>query len=272
MQEVSLNNGVKIPQFGLGVFKTPEGEQTVSAVKWALEAGYRHIDTAKVYGNEKGVGLGIQESKVPREEIFLTTKLWNDDIRAGRTREAFAESLAALQTDYVDLYLIHWPADGYERAWAVMEELYQEGKIKAIGVSNFQKRHLECLEKTAKIAPAVNQIEAHPYFSNQELIDYCKARRIVVEAYRPLGGTGGNLLEDETLRALAQKYERTPAQIALRWAIQRDTVVVAKSTHQERIVSNMKIFDFVLSDTDMETIDGLNRNTRLGSDPDNFNF
>ncbi len=272
MNDVKLNNGVKIPQLGLGVFKTPDGEQTQNAVKWALEAGYRHIDTAKIYGNEESVGLGIQASAVAREEIFLTTKLWNEDIRKGRTKAAFEESLAALKTDYIDLYLIHWPADGYEQAWADMEEIYATGKIKAIGVSNFHKNHLESLEKSAKILPVVNQIESHPYFNNQELIDLCHGKGMAVQVWSPLGGTGGNLMQDAQLQALAQKYSKTVAQVILRWDIQRGVIVIPKSIHRERIISNQEIFDFELSEEDMKAISGLNRNLRVGSSPDTFDF
>lgn len=272
MNYVQLKNGVKIPQLGLGVFQTLEGEQTVNAVKWALEAGYRHIDTAKIYGNEKSVGIGLRESGVKRSDVFLTTKLWNEDIRQRRAKEAFEESLAALQTDYIDLYLIHWPADGYEQAWADLEELYAAGKIKAVGVSNFQKSHLEQLEKSSNLLPAVNQIESHPYFTNRELIDFCREKDIAVEVWSPLGGTGGNLLRDKTLTELAQKHGKTPAQIVLRWDIQRNVIVIPKSTHRERIISNQELFDFELSDQEMQTIDGLNKNTRVGADPDHFDF
>lgn len=272
MHTIRLNQEIEIPQLGLGVFQTQDGEETANAVKWALEAGYRHIDTAKIYGNEAGVGQGMRDSGVPREAIFLTTKLWNEDIRRGRAKEAFAESLKSLGTDYVDLYLIHWPAKGYEQAWPHMEELHKAGKIRAIGVSNFHKHHFESLEKTATILPAVNQIESHPYFNNQELIDYCQSRGIAVQVWSPLGGTGGNLLKDPVLNALAEKYGRTTAQIVLRWHIQRNVIVLPKSTHRDRIVSNREIFDFQLSQEDMARIQGLQRNQRVGSDPDNFNF
>ncbi len=272
MQVIELNNGVKIPQLGLGVYLAEDGQETIDAVKWALEAGYRHIDTAMIYENEKGVGIGIKESKIPREEIFLTTKLWNEDIRQGRAKEAFQESLSALQTDYIDLYLTHWPADGFEQAWTELEEIYQSGKIKAIGVSNFHPTHFERLEKIAKIVPAVNQIESHPYFSNQDLIDFCHNKGIAVEVWSPLGGTGGNLLKDKLLNALADKYGKTPAQIALRWQIQRQVIVIPKSVRQERILSNMQVFDFVIEDEDMVAINQLNRNERVGDDPENFDF
>ena len=272
MYEVKLNSGTQIPQLGLGVFQTEDGEQTRSAVKWALEAGYRHIDTAKIYGNEASVGQGIKESGVPREEIFLTTKLWNEDIRRGRAEAAFEESLRALQTDYVDLYLIHWPAEGYERAWAAMEGIYRSGRARAIGVSNFHLHHLERLEQIAAVAPAVNQIESHPYFTNQALIDCCRKKGIEVEVWSPLGGTGGTLLRDETLRLLGEKYGKSPAQIVLRWDLQRQVIVIPKSTHRDRIISNLDVFGFELSPEDMAAIDGLNRDERVGADPDNFDF
>ncbi|NLV58772.1 MAG: aldo/keto reductase [Clostridiales bacterium] len=272
MKTIQLNQGIGIPQLGLGVFQTRDGEETANAVRWALEAEYRHIDTARIYGNEAGVGQGIRASGVPREEIFLTTKLWNEDIRRGRAREAFAESLAALGTDYVDLYLIHWPVQGFEQAWNHMEELHKAGKIRAIGVSNFHSHHLDSLEKTARIQPAVNQIESHPYFNNQELIDECHRRGIAVQVWSPLGGTGGTLLKDPLLQELAQKYGRTPAQIVLRWDIQRNVIVLPKSTHRDRIFSNRDMFDFELSGEDMERIRGLQRNRRVGPDPDHFNF
>lgn len=272
MNCITLNNGVKIPALGLGVYQTPEGAETVNAVKWALEAGYRHIDAARIYGNEADVGNGMRESGIPREEIFLTTKLWNDDVRARRTKEAFEESLQALQTDYIDLYLIHWPVDGLEEAWVAMEELYNEGKIKAIGLSNFHEAHLQRINEIAKVKPAVNQIESHPYLVNQKLIDLSKAQGMEVEVWSPLGGTGGNLLQDEVICQLAQKYEKTAAQIVLRWDIQRGVIVIPKSTHKERIVSNLEVFDFELSRSDMEKIGQLNRNYRVGPDPDNFDF
>lgn len=272
MNQITLNNGIDIPQIGLGVYQTPLGSGTVNAVKWAIEAGYRHIDTAKVYGNEGDVGTGIFQSGVPREDIFLTTKLWNDDVREGRTKEAFEESLEALQTDYVDLYLIHWPVDGFEMAWLIMEELYKEGKIRAIGLSNFHEEHLDRLMKVASVTPAVNQIESHPYMNNQSLIDFNHSLGIEVEAWRPLGGTGGNLLEDAELKQIANKYGKSVADIVLRWDIQRGVIVLPKSTHKDRIASNIDVFDFCLDGEDMERINQLNRDVRLGPNPDDFTF
>jgi diketogulonate reductase-like aldo/keto reductase len=267
-----FNNGIEIPMLGLGVYQTKDGTQTVDAVTWALEAGYRHIDTAAVYGNESSVGLGIKESKIPREEIFLTTKLWNDDMRQGRELEAFEESLERLQTDYVDLYLIHWPVENYEKSWKVLEEIYASGRAKAIGVSNFHQHHLERLLAVAKVVPAINQVEAHPYLNNYELANYCWAKGIAMQAYSPLGGTGGNLLENEVLNTLAKKYRKSSAQIVIRWDLQRDFVVIPKSVHKDRIISNIEVFDFELSQEDMETINSLNRDQRFCPDPDHFNF
>ncbi len=272
MQNITLNNGIAIPQVGLGVFRTKDGEETINAVKWALEAGYRHIDTAAVYRNETGTGIGIQESGVKREDIFLTTKLWNDDVRAGRVREAFEESLKKLQTDYVDLYLIHWPADGFEKAWKEMESLYNEGLIKAIGLSNFHKHHLEKIDAIANVEPAVDQIESNLYFNNQELINYLQGRKIVVEAWSPLGGTGGHIVDDPVLAEVAKKHGKSPVQIIIRWHMQRGIVVLPKSTHKERIIDNFKVDDFELTSEEMELLNGLNKNQRTGSDPDNFNF
>lgn len=267
-----LSNGVEIPMVGFGVFKTQSGDETVNAVKWALEAGYRHIDTAHIYGNEESVGKGMKESGVPREEIFLTTKLWNAYIREGKVRENFEESLKKLGTDYIDLYLIHWPADGRNEAWKVMEELYAEGKIRAIGVSNFHKYHYEELMQTAIIKPMVNQIESNPRFNNDELIKYCQSEGILVEAWSPLGGNGTSMLTNETLVDIGAKYNKSAAQVVIRWNIQKDVVVLPKSANQGRIAQNYDVFDFELSKEDMDAITALNTNTRSGSDPDNFNF
>ena len=272
MDFVTLNNGIKMPTLGFGVFQAPDGKQTEDAVKWALEAGYRHIDTAMIYGNEGSVGKAMEESGVPREEIFLTTKLWNEDIRRGNTLQAFEDSLEKLRTEYLDLYLIHWPADGYEKAWTEMEKIYATGRVKAIGVSNFQPHHLEVLEKNSSLCPAVNQIESNPYFNNQDVIDHCNSKGISVTVWSPLGGTGGNILEDEVLRELSEKYNKASAQIVIRWHLQRNVVVIPKSLHQNRIIENFNVFDFTLSPEDMERINQLNRNTRSGADPDHFDF
>jgi diketogulonate reductase-like aldo/keto reductase len=269
---LELNNGVRIPREALGVFQV-EDSVAEKSVRCALKNGYRHIDTATIYGNEAGVGRGIRESGVPREEIFLTTKLWNDDMRALRVKEAFEQSLEKLGTDYVDLYLIHWPVDGvYVQCWKAMEELYEQGRVRAIGVSNFQTRHLDALLKEARIVPAVNQIERHPLLTQLPLRAYCQARNIAIEAWSPLGGTGGNLLANEELGRIAKKYGKTVAQLVLRWDLQQDVVILPKSVHEERIIQNTDLYDFEISPEDMEKINALNQNLRTGADPDTFDF
>lgn len=273
MEFIKLKDGHEIPQIGLGVFRTPEGEVTKEAVKSALQAGYRHIDTAKIYGNEKSTGEGIKASGVDRKDIFLTTKLWNDDIRAGKTREVFAESLRLLDTDYVDLYLIHWPVEKREQAWLEMVKLQEEGKIRSIGVSNFQQHHLEELACVSDVVPVVDQIESNPYFQNQELIDYCQSRGICVEVWSPLGGSVDNrILTDETLTDIARKYGKSVAQVIIRWHMQRGVVVLPKSTHEDRIRQNIDVFDFALTKQDMDRIRALDKNERTGADPDHFDF
>lgn len=273
MNKIILSNGVEIPQIGLGVylgygvFENPDSSLTIDSVKSALEVGYRHIDMAAAYGNESDVGIAIKESGVPREELFLTTKLWNDDIVARRAKEGFEESLKKLQTDYLDLYLLHWPIDGMEEAWSVLEDLYLEKRIKAIGVSNFQMHHMKQLMKHARIKPMVNQIESNPYNNNQKLVDDCRLEDIQIEAWSPLGGSGGNILQNPALKDLAEKYNKSVAQIILRWNIQRGIVVLPKSIHKERQVSNMEVFDFVLSDEDMRTIFRMNKNISAGTPP-----
>ncbi|KJY53166.1 2,5-didehydrogluconate reductase [Bifidobacterium coryneforme] len=270
---LTMNNGVQIPQLGLGVFQTPDGKATSQAVTWALQAGYRHIDTAMIYGNEESAGQGIRDSGLKRRDVFLTTKLWNDDIRSGRAKEAFEESLDRLGTDYVDLYLIHWPAQGWQQAWQDMEELYRQRRVRAIGVCNFQQHHLEELHSISSTKPAVNQIESSPQFVNQELIDYCHGElRIDVEAYSPLGGTGGSVLSDPRLESISRRVGRSPAQVVLRWHIQRGLIVIPKSTHQERIEQNAQVFDFTLDEDDMKAISAMDSGIRAGADPDNFDF
>lgn len=268
----TLSNGVVMPMIGFGVFQTKDGDEAVNAVKWALEAGYRHIDTAKIYGNEVSVGKAIKQSGVPREEIFVTTKLWNEDIRNKNAKQAFEDSLKRLELDYVDLYLIHWPTQGRNEAWSVMQELYNEGKIRSIGVSNFHQHHFEELMQTATIMPMVNQIESNPAFNNDELIAYYQQKGIVVQAWSPLGGTGTMLLDDQRLLTLAKKYNKSPAQIVIRWHLQKDVVVLPKSIHEKRIYENLDVFDFEICDEDMSLLHSMNINQRSGSDPDNFNF
>jgi len=267
----TLNNGLKMPWFGLGVFKSKEGEEVEQAVRWALAAGYRSIDTAAIYGNERGVGKAIRESGVPRSEIFLTTKVWNEDLRAGTTRRAIQDSLDRLGTDYLDLYLIHWPVKGrYLQAWQAMEEIYHSGRVKAVGVSNFLRHHLEDLLAHTKLIPAVNQVEFHPYLRQPELMDFCRAHGIQMEAWSPL--MQGHVFAVPEIRQLAAKYGKNPAQIVLRWDLQHEVVTIPKSVHQERIVENKQILDFELAEDDLALLDGMNSGKRYGSDPDDFSF
>ncbi|MCI2062676.1 MAG: aldo/keto reductase [Eubacteriaceae bacterium] len=272
MNNIILNNGVEVPQVGLGVFLTGEGSGTVNAVKWALDAGYRHIDTAAVYGNEAEVGIGIAASSVPRSEIFITGKVWNDDIRNGRVREAFERTLEYLGTDYLDMYLLHWPAEGTRQAWEALEDLYFEEKVRAIGVSNFQIHHLKDLMNYGHVIPALNQVESHPLMTNQELISWCRKYDIATGAWSPLGGPRVPLLEHPVLIELGEKYGKTPAHIVLRWDIQRNVIVIPKSSHKERIEANLDVFDFQLSNHDMQRIQSLDMGLRVGPDPDNFDF
>ena len=269
---ITLNNGTVIPQVGLGVFQTPDGDTTVNAVTAALEAGYRHIDTAMIYRNETSVGEGIRRSGVPRDDIFVTTKLWNDDIRARRGQKAFEESLDRLGLDYVNLYLIHWPADGWQQAWDDLQAIYASGRAKAIGVSNFQRHHLEELLANSDVRPAVDQIESSPQFANQKLVDFAHAQDIDVEAWSPLGGTGGNLLADPRLAEIGARYGKSAAQVVIRWHIQRGVVVLPKSTHAERIRQNLDVFDFNLTDADMAAVNAIDTGKRNGADPDDFDF
>lgn len=269
---ITLNNGTVIPQVGLGVFQTPDGDTTVNAVQTALENGYRHIDTAMIYRNETSVGEGIRRAGLPRGDFFVTTKLWNDDIRAHRGKDAFQESLDRLGLDYVDLYLIHWPADGWQQAWDDLQEIYASGRAKAIGVSNFQKHHIDELLANSNVLPAVDQIESSPQFTNHELIGQLRSKGIVAEAWSPLGGTGGNLLGSPVLAEIGAKYGKSAAQVVIRWHIQRGVVVLPKSTHAERIKQNFDVFDFNLTSEAMTAITALSTGKRNGADPDNFDF
>jgi methylglyoxal/glyoxal reductase len=266
-----LNNGVEMPWFGLGVFRAEEGKEVETAVKVALENGYRSIDTAAVYQNERGVGNAIRESAVPRREIFLTSKVWNSDQGYDSTFEAFEESLEKLQTDYLDLYLIHWPKGKLSvETWKAMEELYKKEKIRAIGVSNFLIHHLEDFLPECNVVPAVNQVEFHPELMQSELLEYCQNKSIQLEAWSPI--MKGKVLDIPVLQALAAKYQKTPVQIVLRWDIQKKVVTIPKSVKPERIISNADIFDFELSAEDMAKIDRLEKNKRIGFHPDHIPF
>ena len=267
----TLRNGIKMPYLGLGVWQTQDGEEVINAVKWALEGGYRHIDTAAIYQNEAGVGQGIKKSGVPREEVFLVSKVWNTDQGYDATLRAFEASLSKLGTDYLDLYLIHWPVKGkYKETWKALETLYRQKRIRAIGVSNFLKHHLEDLMGTAEIVPMVNQMEFHPYLVQEGLLDFCREHGIQYEAWSPL--MQGNVLKDSTIKEMAERYQKTMAQIALRWDLQKGVVTIPKSSKKERILQNAALFNFELSGKDMEILDRLDRDKRFGPDPDTFDF
>lgn len=271
---ITLNNGVQIPQVGLGVWKAAEGGEVENAVQIALESGYRLIDTAAVYGNEVGVGKGIKASGVAREEIFVTTKLWNAHHEYEAALRAFDESLAKLDCDYVDLYLIHWPLpmEGkFPQAWQALEQLYSDKKVHAIGVSNFKPAHLDKLHETAEIVPAVNQIELHPMLTQTEIRDYCAPRGIAIEAYSPIM-RGGELLENPLIARLSENHGKKPAQIVLRWHVQNGFIVIPKSVHPQRIQDNIALFDFALSADEMQQINGLDANVHLTPDPDTASF
>ncbi|MGG4112645.1 glyoxal/methylglyoxal reductase [Bacillus subtilis] len=268
---VKLHNGVEMPWFGLGVFKVENGNEATESVKAAIKNGYRSIDTAAIYKNEEGVGIGIKESGVAREELFITSKVWNEDQGYETTLAAFEKSLERLQLDYLDLYLIHWPGkDKYKDTWRALEKLYKDGKIRAIGVSNFQVHHLEELLKDAEIKPMVNQVEFHPRLTQKELRDYCKAQGIQLEAWSPL--MQGQLLDNEVLTQIAEKHNKSVAQVILRWDLHHEVVTIPKSIKEHRIIENADIFDFELSQEDMDKIDALNKDERVGPNPDELLF
>ena len=269
-KNLTFNNGVTIPQFGLGVFRSETGDETANAVEWALEAGYRHIDTAKAYRNEGDVAEGIRRSGVKREDIFITTKCSTHDMQAKTARDGFNESLELLKTDYVDLYLLHWPTEFYMDAYEVLIDLYEQKKIRAIGVSNFQVHHLKTLEKHGYITPAANQIELHPAFQNREVKAYSEEKGIVVEAWSPLGGRDHLLLDNPVLNAIGEKYGKSAAQVIIRWHLQLGNVVIPKSVHKERIIQNAEVFDFELSAEDMAAIAALDTNQRAYWDPERY--
>ncbi|MGZ0150418.1 aldo/keto reductase [Kribbella sp. WER1] len=266
---VTLNNGVEMPQLGYGVFQVPNDE-TATAVTHALEAGYRSIDTAAAYQNEAGVGQALAASGIDRSELFVTTKLWNADQGYDSTLKAFDQSLSLLGLQYLDLYLIHWPTPArelYADSWRALEKLYTDGRVRAIGVSNFQPDHLDRL---MGLTPAVNQVELHPYLQQADVRAYNADFGIRTEAWSPLA-KGGALLTEPAVEALAKQYDRTPAQVVLRWHLQLGNIVIPKSVTPARIRENLNVFDFALTSEDMATLNPLNRNERTGPDPDTFN-
>ena len=270
---IALNNGVEIPQLGFGVFQIKPAE-TVEATVAALEVGYRHIDTAEMYGNEKEVGEAIRRSGVPREEVFVTSKLNNGFHARDAALKAFDGTLEALGFDYLDLFLVHWPLPGidvdYVETWRAMEEIYAGGKVRAIGVSNFKQHHLNRLFAETEIRPAANQIEIHPYLAQDDLRAFDAEHQIVTEAWSPIAQ--GKVLDDQAIVAIAANLGRTPAQVVLRWHIQRGDVVFPKSVNRSRMEENFALFDFELSAGDMAALTGLDRAERTGPDPDSFNY
>ncbi|GMA20373.1 aldo/keto reductase [Arsenicicoccus piscis] len=269
---IFLNDGHSIPQVGFGVWQVPDDE-VAEAVHVALEVGYRHIDTAAIYGNEEGVGRALKVTNVPRDELFVTTKVWNSDQGYDSTRKALDTSLAKLGLDHVDLYLIHWPcpeADRYVDTWKAMLELKESGKALSVGVCNFQPAHLQRLIDETGVAPAINQIELHPYLQQDELRAFNEEHGIVTEDWSPLA-SGKDVMDDETISEIAEAHDVTPAQVILRWHVQLGDVVLPKSVTPERIRSNLDLFDFELSGEEMAAIAALDRGMRTGPDPDTFN-
>lgn len=266
-----LHNNVHMPYFGLGTYQADNDQEVIDAVQYALDFGYRHIDTAAVYGNEQGVGKGVKKSSVPREDIFVVSKVWNADQGYESTLKAFEASLQRLNLDYLDLYLIHWPVPGkYKETWRALEKLYKEERIRAIGVSNFMQHHLEDVLNDAEVVPMVNQMEFHPYVVQQHLLDFCASKGIQYEAWSPF--MQGKLFTLDICESLAKKYGKSPAQVILRWNLQKGVVTIPKSSKKERIASNADIFDFELSQEDISHLDELDRSERIGPDPDNFDF
>jgi methylglyoxal/glyoxal reductase len=263
---VRLNNGVKMPCFGLGTWQSNEGPEVKNAVHYALDAGYRLIDTATLYQNERSIGEAIKENGVKREELFITTKVWNDDQDFEKTLKAYDHSLELLGVDYIDLYLIHWPVTGrYLETWKAFEKIYKEGRVKAIGISNFLKVHLDNLLPNIEIMPAVNQMEFHPYLIQQGLVDLCAENNIIYQAWSPI--MQGRVFDIPLLKQLGKKYRKNAAQIVLRWDLQKGVPTIPKSVNQARIISNADIFDFELTNEEVALIDGLDKNHRFGYDP-----
>ncbi|NRR91223.1 aldo/keto reductase [Winogradskyella undariae] len=275
----TLNNGIKIPSLGFGTWKTPDGETAIESIKKAVEIGYKHIDAAAIYANEEGVGAGIKACGIERKDLFITSKLWNAERGYESTLKAFEKTLEDLQLDYLDLYLIHWPAAAHQfenwqeinaETWRAMEKLHNEGKIKSLGVSNFMPHHLEPLMKTAKIQPSINQIEYHPGFTQPDCVKFCTDNNIQVEGWSPLGR--GEVLDNEMLKNIAEKYNKSVAQVCIRWALQNNVIPLPKSVTPHRIEENFNVFDFEISEADMIAIDAMENIGASGLTPDTVEF
>ncbi|MFB5189386.1 aldo/keto reductase [Alicyclobacillus fastidiosus] len=270
-QTTKLNNGVEMPWFGLGVYKAQAGSEVEQAIHNALEIGYRHVDTAALYENEESVGEAIRTSGLKREDVFVTTKLWNTEQGYESTLKAFETSRQKLKFDYIDLYLIHWPGkDKFVDTWKAFEKLYRDGYIRAIGVSNFKVHHLQTLLEQAEIRPTVNQVEYHPRLTQEPLKAFCESQQIQLEAWAPL--MRGKVLDDPVILDIAAKYGKTPSQIVLRWDLDTKVITIPKSVHRNRIEENAGIFDFQLDETDLKRIGQLNKDERTGPDPDALVF
>lgn len=268
---ISLSNGVEIPLLGFGTYLISEGKEIETALHHAFEAGYRHIDTASLYKNEAGVGRAIKQSSIPREDLFITTKVWNEDQRTDNVLAAFEKSMDLLALDYVDLYLVHWPVEGkYVQSWKEVEEIYHSGRAKAIGVSNHIIHHLEDVLAVCDVVPMVNQIEYQPYLTQPELYQFCKSKNIILEAWSPL--MQGKITAVDALNEIGKKHGKSPAQVTIRWAIQKGVITIPKSSNPGRMKENFDVFDFELTVDEISTIDGLNQSKRFGPDPSNFDF
>lgn len=266
-----LANGIEMPRLGLGVYKMTEPDVAIQAISTALDYGYRHIDTASLYANEKEVGEAVRASNIPRKDIFITTKVWNSDQGYDQTLRAFEKSLKLLEMDYVDLYLTHWPVkETYIDTYRAIERLYDEKLIRATGVANHHEHHLEAIAVKANVKPMVNQIECHPRLTQYDLREYCEEQGIAITSWSPLAR--GHILEEPTLQRISGKYGKSTAQTIIRWHLQHDLIVIPKSENPSRIAENMDVYDFELSFEDMKNIDALNLNERTGADPDNFSF
>lgn len=273
MDYQELNNGLKIPVLGLGVFRMDDKKEAYKSIRKAIDLGYRHIDTAMIYENEEPVGKAIRESGVDRADFFVTTKLWIDDIKNDNAQNALDSSLRKLGLDYVDLYLVHWPIkDKYVSIWKDMERIAATDKVRAVGVSNYQENHIKEILDLRSLVPAVNQIELHPYLSQNDLVEFCTQHNIKIESWSPLCANKNNLLDEQILKDLAEKYSKTPAQIILRWNIERGLIVIPKSSNPGRQKENINLFDFSLTAEDIEKVNSLNKDLRVGPHPDIVGF